>query len=379
MKNIKNYIYIIISLIYFLITILLYKNILILPFDITHIANFVYFENIFSYINAIFWLILFFYIFNIIENKINPKIDKIFKGFKFKNLLSNLIKKFLNISKYIIWIYIALNIAIIPDKIQTIADKFFNISFLIALLFLISNLINSIFKELTQKENNDSMSKHVFPILNKFSIIFIWIVWIITILSNLWYNISALITWAWVWGLAIALASQKTVANIFWAVSVIINRPFKIWDYIWIGNFKWTVKDIGLTYLTLTSTWWNDILIPNETIISSSIENLSIRENRRVDIALWLEYTTSNEKIKLAIKLIENIFEKYKLEWKISSYRAHFDNFWNFSLNILAVYFSEIEWLIDHNNMVNEINLEIKESFEKNMIEIAFPTQKIIK
>lgn len=379
MKNIKNYLFILLSLSYFWLFYAIKNWIINIDFVNLNFVDFKYFENIISYINAIFWLILFIYIFNIFQNKVNPKIDKIFKWFKFKNLFTTLVKKFINISKFIISIYIWVNISIISEKLQFFVDKIFNVSFLIAAIILLTSLVNGIFKELLQKENNDSMSKHVFPILNKFSIIFIWIVWLITILSNLWYNISALITWAWIWGLAIALASQKTVSNVFWAVSVIVNRPFKIGDFIWIWNYTWVVKDIWLTYLTLTSTSWNDILIPNETIISSSIENLSIRENRRVDLALWVEYSTSNEKIKLAISLIESVFEKYKSEWKISSYRAHFDNFWDFSLNILAVYFSEVEWLIDHNKMVNEINLEIKELFEQNQIDIAFPTQKIIK
>ncbi|MDP5039054.1 MAG: mechanosensitive ion channel family protein [Candidatus Gracilibacteria bacterium] len=379
MKNIKNYLFILLSLSYFGLFYSIKNGIINIDFLNLNFVDFKYFENIISYINAIFGLILFIYIFNIFQNKINPKIDKIFKGFKFKNLFTTLVKKFINISKFIISIYIGVNISIIPEKLQFFVDKIFNVSFLIAAIILLTSLVNGIFKELLQKENNDSMSKHVFPILNKFSVIFIWIVGLITILSNLGYNISALITGAGVGGLAIALASQKTVANIFGAVSVIVNRPFKIGDFIGIGSYTGVVKDIGLTYLTLTSTGGNDILIPNETIISSSIENLSIRENRRVDLALGVEYSTSNEKIKLAISLVENVFKKYKLEGKISNYRAHFDNFGDFSLNILAVYFSEIEGLIDHNKMVNEINLEIKELFEQNQIEIAFPTQKIIK
>ena len=97
------------------------------------------------------------------------------------------------------------------------------------------------------------------------------------ILSNLWYNVSALITWAWVWWVAIALASQKSVANIFWALNIILNRPFRIWDKIKIWAYSWIVKDIWIIYLKLESDDKTQILIPNETIITATIENLSAK------------------------------------------------------------------------------------------------------
>jgi MscS family membrane protein len=215
--------------------------------------------------------------------------------------------------------------------------------------------------------------------LNKMVNAFIWVIGSITIIWNLWYNIWALITWAWVWGLAIALAAKTSIANIFWAISVFINKPFKIWDLITISGQTWTVKNIWLTYLTLIDKTWYKILIPNENIISSSVENISIRENRRTDFAIWVIYDTSLESLKSGVSIIENILEKYKKEETIKSYRVNFDSFWDFSLNINITYFSLLnEDYLEYIKQKEEINLEIKKMFEKEKIEMAFPTQEII-
>jgi MscS family membrane protein len=217
--------------------------------------------------------------------------------------------------------------------------------------------------------------------LGKILSVFIWIVWILTVLWNMWYDVSALIAWAWVWWIAIALAAQKSIANIFWALSIILNRPFKIWETVRISWFTWDVKKIGLTYLELTDLTGNKILIPNETLISSWIENLTQRENRKTDIILWVVYETSLEKLTKAIKLVEDLLETYVKSQSIDSlYRVHFDNFWSYSLDIHITYFS-----LENNDDLKlyfkqkeKINLEIKSLFEKHKIEMAFPTQELI-
>jgi len=374
----KNYLFILIWILYF-IALFIFKTTVYYKEIITYS---IYFEYVLSVLSGIFALILSFYSLNIFIKKFDFYWKKITSKTKTKYdfLVLELVVKFLDISKYIVSIYIALNIAIIPDKLQDIVDKIFNVSFIVAFLFLITTFIKTIFKEIAKKQDNSSLSQQVFPILNKVIIVFIWIIWIITIVWNLGYNISALITWAWVWWLAIALAAQKSVANIFWAISVIINRPFSIWDFVKIWWFTWVVKDIWLTYLKLSDLNWHDILIPNENIISSSVENYSARMSRRCDLSIWLTYDTDIEKLKKWVKIIEDILESYTWEKdddKIISSRVNFDSFWDFSLNINVTYFSRITDYKEFLKLKEEINLKIKEEFEKAWINMAFPTQTL--
>lgn len=381
----KNYIFILLGILYFWMYFAVVEFGILSEFFLMIKAMLFngYFEYIISWLNAVFAYILIFYSLWILKNALHSYYKKVFSKarFEYKDLVWDLIFWFLQIAKFIIAFYAALQVLILPEKIQIFVDHLFRVSFVFALLIWVTSLINSVFKQLQKQQEKSSMSKQVFPILNKCIVVFVWIVGIIMILSNLWYNVSALITWAWVGWLAVALAAQKTVANVFGAVSVILNKPFKIGDFIGIGNYTGTVKDIWLTYLKLIGTNGNEILIPNETIISSSIENLTLRENRRVDFVIGVTYNTTLEKLKQWVSIIENILDPYKWEEDekpLESYRVHFDMFWDFSLNINATYFSKVEWLAEHNKLKEEINFKIKEQFEQHQIDIAFPTQTII-
>ncbi len=154
-------------------------------------------------------------------------------------------------------------------------EKIYYVSFILVIILVITSIINKVFKTFEQRQAKKSLSKHILPILNKITKIIIWVLGIITIVSNLGYNVWALLAWAWVWWLALALASQKTVANIFGAVNVLINRPFEIGDRIKISSYEWEVEDIWLIYLKIRNTEWNLVLIPNETITSSAVENFT--------------------------------------------------------------------------------------------------------
>jgi small-conductance mechanosensitive channel len=124
---------------------------------------------------------------------------------------------------------------------------------------------------------------------------------------------------------------------------------------------------------------WHQVMIPNETIISTSIENYSVRTNRRTDFSIWVVYGTSQDKMQEWVKIIEDILEKYVEDNTISSYRVNFDMFWDFSLNINATYFSLVNKSYkEYIKQKEEINLSIKSQFEKAWLDMAFPTQELI-
>ena len=185
--------------------------------------------------------------------------------------------------------------------------------------------------------------------------------------------------WAWIWGLAIALAAQKSITNIFGAVTIILNKPFQIWDYVSINGQEWTVRDIGLSYVTLTDRAGHQVMMPNENIITSSIANMSVRESRRVDFIIWVVYSTSLEKVKEWVDVIESLLKRYQEKREISDdIRVTFDTFNSFSLDIKVTYFSLVWSLIEFNHQKQEINFEIKKIFEQSWIEMAFPTSEMI-
>ena len=337
-----------------------------------------YFEKISSYIDSVMLFLIILWLIWFLIKLLNRLTNKFFQTWKFLKLLGDSFVRFLEISKYIIAVYSWIQLAYIPDNAIIIIDKIFRISFIFVFILLITWFLKSVFKTLWKGKENSDLSKQVFPILSTIIIVFIWIVWWLTILWNLWFDISALITWAWVWWLAIALAAQKSVANIFWAISIILNKPFKVWEMVRIDTFTWNVKEIWLTYLEITDLTWNKILIPNESLISSVIENLTQRENRKNEFLIWVVYETSIDNMKKWIKAIESILEKHVKKKELDSYIVNFNAFWASSLDIKVTYFSLIN--DDYNAYLKQkevINFEIKKQFEELWLDIAFNTQEI--
>ena len=339
-----------------------------------------YSSIVLSYLTALIWVFTFLWLINLVNKHIEKIFSKVFKhNYKFLFLWEFLVK-IISITKYVVAFYIFSYLAILPDTLDVIANKLYYIAILVIFLFFSSSFVNTFFQhDLVESSKLKKISKNLLPFVNKVIVALIWVVWIIMIIGNLWYNVSALVAGAWIWGLAIAFAAQKSIANMFGAIAILLNKPFDIWDFITVNWINGTVKDIGLSYLTVVDRWWHQVMIPNEVIISNNVENFSVRKNRRTDASIWVVYGTTLEKMEEWVMLIEQILENHIQDGNISNYRVHFDMFWDFSLNIDVTYFSLInEDYLLYLKQKEQINLEIKKSFKVAGIEMAFPTQEVI-
>ena len=374
----KNYIFLLIWIIYFIL--FFSWN---LDFTFSYIKeNIIYWEYVVQLINA---FMAFFTVMWVIW-AVNRALEKILSKLanKTKNDIDNiavdLLVRFIRTNKYFVSAYVFLLFISLPEKISHYIDKTIFIIFLVIFIYYATIIINVLFEKILIKQTRfRSLNKNLLDFVKKVLVVWAWIIGIITILSNLWYNVTALVTWAWIWGLAIALAAQKTLSNIFGAITVLLTKPFKLGDYVRIDGQVGTIKEMWLSHLTMIDKEGYYVLIPNEKLISTNIENLTKRETRRADFSIWVVYSTTLEKLKKWVSIIEKIFEKYEKAGVITEdHRVGFSSFWDFSLNIKATYFS----LLNDNykefvKQREEINLEIKKEFEKAWIEMAFPTQEI--
>ena len=214
---------------------------------------------------------------------------------------------------------------------------------------------------------------------SKFLIVLIWITGLFVLLISFGYDTSNLLAGAGIWGLAIALAAQKSITNVFGAINIIVNKPLVIGDWVRIWTQEWSVADIGLSYLTVIDPLGHTVMIPNEAILTSNIENYSKREQRRTNFVLGIVYSTPLEKVREWVDIIKTILEKYREAWELTEdIRVNFDMFNAYSLDIKVTYFSLVLPIQEYAAQKEKINLEIKEQFEKADIEMAFPTQEYI-
>lgn len=330
----------------------------------------------FSIVNWLLGALLLIWIIALLNDLFRRLMNKYFPESNWTDFLVKLI----TFTKYFLAIQVFIHYAIVPDWFHLILNKIYSIWLIILFLVFITWLTkNFLKKKIVSNKKLNTEWKTLFLFLEKFLIALIWVIWWITIFDNLGYNISAFIAWAWIWGLAIAFAAQKSIANIFWAITILMNKPFKYWDTIKINWMVGKVDSISLSHVRLVEKSGHAVFIPNDAIISWNIENYSTRHNRRTEFVLAIDNKTPTTKIEEWIRVIEDILQQHVDAWTMSSYRVNFDTLGQFSIKVNVLYFSLLNkdfWL--YMKQKEDINFEVKKALEKLKIKMADSTWEFI-
>lgn len=204
--------------------------------------------------------------------------------------------------------------------------------------------------------------------------IVIRIIWILLILMNVWVEITPLIASLWIGWIAVAFAMQNILKDLFSSFSILVSKPFKIWDFVEFGAFSWTVKDTNLKNTRIVAIWGEDIIVPNSYIMENTIKNISSRTIRRKKFIVWVTYQTDTKTLRKIPNIMKKIVSKFK---NVEYERALIINLGSSSIDFEVSYFLNEKDLDIYLNTNHEITLQILESFEKEKISIAYPTQVI--
>jgi small-conductance mechanosensitive channel len=195
--------------------------------------------------------------------------------------------------------------------------------------------------------------------------IFIWVIGIVFLLDNLQYNVTTIITGLGIGGIAIALAAQNILGDLFNYFVIFFDRPFEAGDFIVVDDKSGTVEYVGIKTTRIRSLTGEQIIIGNSNLTSARIHNFKRLVNRRIVFNLNIDYRTSTEKIKLIPSLIKGIVEKQK---QAMFDRSHFAGYGDWSLRFETVYFVLDPDFNKYMDIQQAINLEINEAFQKNGI-----------
>ncbi|RJO65719.1 MAG: mechanosensitive ion channel family protein [Candidatus Omnitrophota bacterium] len=204
--------------------------------------------------------------------------------------------------------------------------------------------------------------------------ILIWVLAIIILLDNLGYKVSTLIAGLGIGGIAVAIAAQALLKDFFSYFSIVFDHPFKIGDFIIIGDFMGTVEYIGIKTTRIRSLGGEQVIFSNTDLTDSRVRNYRLMEKRRVLFRIGVTYQTSLKQLKEIPKIIDNIIKSTK---DVAFDRAHFFSYGDFSLIFEVVYFVLSPDYNKYMDIQQEINFAIKEEFEKKGIEFAYPTQTL--
>jgi MscS family membrane protein len=252
------------------------------------------------------------------------------------------------------------------------------ILFILNVTWLIARVIDSLIEEyivpIVTKSESD-LDDQLLPILRKTIKAVLWIFGIVIALSNSGFDVAALIAGLGIGGLALALAAQDTVKNIFGGIMVFLDKPFKIKDRIKVNGMDGVVEEIGVRSTRLRTLEGRLITIPNGQFSDNAVENVSLEPTRKVNISLGLTYDTTPEQMENAMNIIKDII---KANSKVEDDALVAFNAWgDFAMGIQVIYYiSSPDFIF---SAQSEINLEILKLFNAEGLEFAFPTQTIYK
>ncbi|MGM5482189.1 MAG: mechanosensitive ion channel family protein [Nanobdellota archaeon] len=204
--------------------------------------------------------------------------------------------------------------------------------------------------------------------------IFLVIIAVLLLLSNFGINISSLLAGVGIGGIAIAFALQNILSDLFSSFSIYFDKPFVEGDFIVIGNDLGTVKRIGLKSTRIQTLQGQELIVSNNELTSTRINNYKKLEERRVVFTIGVVYSTPVKKLEKIPGIIKEIIGNTQ---KARFDRANFKSYGDFSLVYEIVYYAETADYNEYMDINEKINLGIAKEFEKEKIEFAFPTQTI--
>jgi small-conductance mechanosensitive channel len=270
---------------------------------------------------------------------------------------------------YFLW-----NLTILEQYIDTLSTIFllFEI-FLIA--FIITRVTNVFFAWYAERqERKKKMSQHILFVFRGIFNGIIFLIAFFVFLAIRGIDLTGLAIGGAATAIVIGFALQHVLSDFFSAFSIYFDRPFEIGDFIIVGDYAGTVEKIGMKSTRVKLLQGEELVLSNRELTTASIRNFKKLKKRRIAFRIGLTYDTPSKKLKKIPEMIRKIIDSTELA---EPDRIHFREYGDFSLNFEIVYYMKIGDYVKYMDTQQEINFKIKEAFEKEGIEMAFPTQTI--
>jgi small-conductance mechanosensitive channel len=237
-----------------------------------------------------------------------------------------------------------------------------------ALQILINYIVR---KKLPSRDQGSQTMVGVISVLLKGSV---WAVALILMLQNLGVNVTSLIAGLGIGGIAVAMAVQNILSDLFSSFAIYFDKPFLVGDFIVSGDTMGVVKKIGIKTTRIQALQGEEIVVSNKELTSTRIQNFKKMKQRRVVFSFGVVYETPQQKLEKIPELVKSIVESVGLT---RFERAHFKKFDDSALSFEVVYYILSPDYNQYMDTNQKILFEIKKTFEREGISMAYPTQTI--
>lgn len=337
-----------------------------------------YHNKVLSYCIALGIILIGFVVVRIIKRVILIRLIKFSDRTtsNFDNYVFRSIDRFGIPALYIIVIYGGLNFLNLTDKVQDILDVALTVAVTFLVIRLVSSTIQSLLEMYVRKKNEDHADERVKQLSGLMLIInvVIWVIGLVFLFDNMGYNVTAVIAGLGVGGIAIALAAQNILGDLFNYFVIFFDKPFEIGDFIIIDDKLGSVEYIGIKTTRLSSLSGEQLIFSNSDLTESRIHNYKKMEKRRVVFTIRTPLDTPLDKVKKIPDILKSIVTAQQ---KVVFDRAHFAAYGEFSLNFEVVYYVLSSDYNVYMDVQQQINFQIYEALEDLKVPFAYPARKL--
>ena len=292
----------------------------------------------------------------------------------FDDYLVEAIEKFVIPALYISIVFFGIRTLTISDGFRTILANAQKVILAYYIVRLVSSVLILLLKTwVREQENGEEKVKQIGGIILIINVL-IWGLGILFLFDNLGYDVTAIVTGMGIGGIAVALAAQNILGDLFNYFVIFFDRPIEIGDFIVIDDKNGVVEKIGIKTTRVKTLSGEQLVIANSDLTSSRIHNYKKMQRRRILFGVGVSYETSNEDLKRIPGILKEIVNHQQ---PITFDRAHFKEFGDSSLNFEVVYYIEDAAYNTYMDIQQQINFEIFDKFQNMGISIAFPTRTL--
>lgn len=225
-----------------------------------------------------------------------------------------------------------------------------------------------------RKEETDGGARMTMNALSFIARLILWTTIVLLILDNLGVDVTALVAGLGIGGIAVALALQNILGDLFSSLSIVLDKPFVIGDFIIVGDLLGSVEHIGIKTTRVRSLSGEQLVFSNTDLLTSRIRNYGRMAERRVVFKIGVIYQTPVDKLEKIPSIIRDAIEA-RDDTRFD--RSHFGSYGDFSLDFETVYYVLSADYNLYMDIQQVINLAIFRKFAEEQIEFAYPTRTL--
>jgi small-conductance mechanosensitive channel len=277
----------------------------------------------------------------------------------------------------IVALFVGVNVLTLPDRVASILHSIAAIALLVQSgLWINAGITGWIAVQREARTEEEAATVMTMSVVGVAARLVLWSMVLLLTLDNMGVDVTALVAGLGIGGVAVALAAQNILGDLFASLSIVLDKPFVLGDFLAVGDFLGSVEQIGLKTTRVRSLSGEQLVFSNADLLSSRIRNFGRMYERRVVSRIGVTYQTPRDKLERIPQIIREAVEAEGERVRFD--RSHFQTWGDFSIVFETVYYVLSAEYNVHMDIQQAIAMRVHERFEAEAIEFAYPTQTIL-